>query len=194
MAFLLDKSDFFIPKEGKNTVRILPSWREGNDEEFFLEVPTHYEVTPECRALICRKIRGQECPVDAYATSLILSRNILTKSRGRRMQAVTRYMLNVAPDNGQSVKVWSVSSFLLQDLFTCMIDGGIGDVTDPVHGRNLLIFRAGFNSETRYTIQPQGETSRLRLKHWNQRIYNLDKCFEPPSYEEIMHILEGRVR
>lgn len=191
MAFMLGPSDFFVPKDGVNRVRILPSWDPASHPEFYFEVPTHYEVTPECRALICRKMIGEPCPIEDYIQMLSQSENPTSRERARRMESVVRVMVNVHPVRGTDIKVWSMSENLLQQILSVVIDHGYSNLTHAQKGHNLRVLRAGQGASTRYVVNIDPSPSAITLKGWPERMYNLRDHFQPPTLQEVRTILRG---
>jgi hypothetical protein len=192
MPFMLEKDDFFVPQEGKNVLRILPSWRGDPESEWFLDVPTHYQVTPEARALICRGMVGKHCPVDDFMQSLYQSPLRVDRERATRMAPVRRIMMNVHPYGSEAVKVWSIGERMLQDLLALAVEGGYGDLTDPVRGRYLVLYRLGDGKNTQYSVRAIQSASKVHIRDWHKKMYDLDKYFQPPSAIEMREILRGQ--
>ena len=190
MPFLLEKSDFFIAKEGKNVLRILPSWR-GDNQEFYLEVPTHYNINAQTRALICRRMIRQPCPVCLFIEDLYKTKSHFNVEQAARMAPVNRLMLNVLPQQSRDVKVWSIGERMLHDILSYVVDAGYGDLSDPVKGRDLVLYRTGDGKNTQYTLNVAPLPSTVRLKDWERKLFDLDQFFHPPSAIEMRDILRG---
>jgi len=190
MPFSLELSDFWIPKQGHNPIRILPPY-DPDAGEFFLEVPTHYDVTPQCRALICQRMTHRTCIVERYMAHLLSSRDRASQERALRMKPVSRIQMNVHPLKESRVKVWSVSEATLQKILSLMVDEGYGHLTHYNRGHDLRVTRIGEGPDTRYTLHVRTNPTPVKLVGWVDQLYDLKACFAPPSNEEVWDILQG---
>jgi hypothetical protein len=190
MPFSLELSDFWVPKQGPNAIRILPP-HDPDQGEFFLEVPTHYDVTPQCRALICQKMTHRTCIIERYMAHLLSSRERDSQERALRMKPVNRIQMNIHPLKESRVKIWSVSSGTLQKILSLIVDEGYGNLTHYSRGHDLRVTRTGEGSDTRYTFHVRPNPTSIKLPGWLDQLYDLTAHFRPPSDAEVWDILRG---
>lgn len=179
-----------VMKEGINRLRILPSWR-GPDEDFFLEVLTHYDVTPDVRYLICPMTVGEECPVDRRVARWSQG-DSQQQARAERVAAKSQYLMNVIPiieGVAPEVKLYAAPRTVLFELLSFFTDSEYGDFTDPKEGFDVLINRKGKDLNTRYTVRLARQPSRVRLKDWKSHLIDIDREYRPRSSEEIRRLL-----
>ncbi len=191
MPFTLDRDDFWIPRDGVSLVRILPALAV--EEDFYLEVATHYEVTEECRALICQKMYKTSCLVCRYAAQLRSVRDRDSQARAARMAQRMRTMMNVHPLGTREVKVWSISESTLGKILSIIVDEGVSQLTHPALGRDLRVIRSGEGEDTRYQVQARPRATPVKLHAWEAKLYNLRKEFRPPTNAEVWEILGTRM-
>lgn len=177
-------------KEGLTRLRILPSWR-GADDEFFLEVLQHYDVTPDVKALICPMTVGESCPIDRRVAKWSTG-DSQQQARAERVAARSQFMMNaivIAQDLEPEVKLYQAPRGVLTELLSYYTDPEYGDFTDPREGFDVIIRREGVKLNTKYTVRLARKPSRVPLKDWKDHLINLDKRFQPKPREEILRLL-----
>jgi hypothetical protein len=190
-------NQFYKMKEGLTRLRVLPSWR-GPDEEFFLEVLQHRDVTPDVKVIICPMTVGESCPIDRLVSKLSVG-DSHQQARAERMAAKSEFMMNVIPiAEGNppvklepTVKLYRAPRSVLMELISFYTDGEYGDFTDPKEGYDVLIRRTGQMLNTKYTVRIAKSPSRVPLKEWKSLLINLDKKFEPKPASEIVKLVKG---
>jgi hypothetical protein len=182
-----------VLKEGVNRFRVLPSWR-GPDEEFFLEVMTHYDVTPDVKYLICLQTVGEECPVCKRVARWSLG-DSTQQARAERVGAKSQFMMNVVPiaeGLPPEVKIYAASRGVVYELLGFFTDSEYGNFTDPESGFDVLVTRKGEKLNTKYTVRLARNPSRLRMKGWQAKLIDLDREFRPKSRQEMLTLLGAK--
>ena len=182
-----------VIKEGVNRMRVLPSWR-GPDEEFFLEVLTHYDVTPEVKYLICLQTVGEDCPVCKRVARWSLG-DSHQQARAERVGAKSQFMMNVVPiieGVEPEVKIYAATRGVVYELLGFFTDAEYGNFTDPREGFDVLVTRKGKDMQTRYTVRLARNPSRLRMKDWQEKLIDLDREYRPKSRKEVLTMLGAK--
>lgn len=132
---------FWVPQEGRNSIRILPPKEDGMD--FFVSIYQHWHNGLK-RGYVCQMRQRQEpcyfCEVEDEAVV---------------MRARERYLTNIIdldnPDDG--ILVWNFGSGLLQEMFAYFLDEEWGDLSDPDKGYDLILERSGKGLDTEYRLR-----------------------------------------
>lgn len=175
MPFMLTKEDFFIPGLGMNLVRILPSWR-GEGEDFYLEVPTHYQVSLNTRAAICASMANRPC--------------LLCESGNPQ---VMRFMMNVSIRTRQDrlkVLVWSVSASTMQAILEWVVKHEL-DISDVRGGRALRVYKTSHDPKDPLKLILGVKAQKVSMEKVQPKLYDLDKHMVPPTDEEMRLMLQG---
>lgn len=183
---------FWTPEEGKNKIRILPSWK-GADQEFYREVPTHYDVGPNHRTLMCPRAVEKKCPICDKADRLANSDSARKQARADDLWPSVRIMFNILDrkDPDGTPLVWSASTGTLEELLRFFADADYGDFTHPKEGFDVILVRKGKGQGTRYKVSLARTPSSIGCKGWKEKLHNLDKLFKPLGVAEIKAIMLG---
>ncbi len=182
-----------VIKEGVNRLRVLPSWR-GPDEEFFLEVFTHYDVTPDVKYLICLQTTGQDCPVCKRVARWSLG-DSHQQARAERVGAKSQFMMNVVPlvkDMEPEVKIYAATRGVVYGLLEFFTDAEYGNFTDPREGFDVIVTRKGKELQTRYTVRLARNPTKLTMKGWREKLIDLDREYRPKSRAEILTLIGAK--
>ena len=183
----LGGEDYWSPKEGKNTIRILPPW---NDEGvFFFKGILHYGVQGESSAPVpCRENIGKDCPICEALEG------ITEKEIKRRLVKKTRFYMNII-DRGNiavGVKIYGCSIKQMRQLRSQMEDPDFGDITDPDEGHDVVVEKDSQVNPTMpvYDIRIRPKSAPLDYDDWQEELHILDEVVirdipDEDEYQEI---------
>lgn len=172
------------PAAGKHTYRILPSWRGGEEMQFWHDFSMHFIKTAEsgtkpAAVYICaEKTYGKECEVcAAIKKSMAVSVDDDMTKRLKEALSAQRYLLNVLHLTGpepEKVQVLEVGQGVFESV--CGLISEYGDITDPTDaGTNVIIQREGTGLDTKYTVLPAAKKTSVPKKCLGDALINLDE-------------------
>lgn len=180
----LGGDNYFKPKSGKNTVRILPPWNDSG--VFFFKAIQHYNVA-EHGPVPCNKMRGKDCAICEALKDV-------SKEVARKAYAKPRYYVNVIdrknPEDG--VKIWGMTARNMKKIKSAMEDPDYGDITDPDEGRDIIIeVDDSKKGAPQYEIRPRVKTSEVGVEDWEENLPALDEVVVPnfPSKKEYAELV-----
>lgn len=154
-SYLASEVDFFTPKPGDNTVRILPPTWEGA-KHYGLDLHIHYGIGPDKAAYLCLdKMRGDKCPIceERADASALGDEGAEMAKQLRPRQRVLAWVI----DRSQEAKgplAWSMPAGLDKDIVNCSIDKSTGEILaidDPTAaGYDISFKREGTDERTKY--------------------------------------------
>lgn len=165
----LGGNNYFKPKEGKNTIRVLPAW---NDEGvFFFKASLHYGLREEGGPVPCMSMVDKPC---LACEKLKLQSKEIKRKAGQR----TRFYMNVIdrknPEAG--VLIWGVTPKNMKKIKSIMEDPDYGDITDPDDGRDLTVeVDTSKGGPPSYEIRPRGKTTPVDYDDWEEELHSLDE-------------------
>lgn len=151
------KKIWFRPTDAPAQIRILP-YPHG-DKISLREVYFHYDVGGH-KSLVCPQFSvGDPCPICKLADEF---RNMGGKDNWeifRKLQAKMRVYAPVLVRGKESegVKIWGFGTTIYEDLLKKMIDPDWGDVSDPVHGFDLVVNQIPVGAPGNDTSYPKPE-------------------------------------
>lgn len=203
-SYLLSEVQLFKPKEGENTVRIMPpTWEdvEKYGTGWELGVYVHYGIGPDEGAYLCLdKMKGEDCPVCAAR------RDAADEEEEKAFRPSYRPLCWVIDRDNEKAgpMIWSMPVTMFKDINARSVDKKGGTpilIDDPEEGFDLVFNREGSGLKTKYTgIEVVREASPL---HDNEKQQNrwLDYITEHPlpdvlnfyDADHIEKVLFGRV-
>lgn len=148
------------PATGKHTYRVLPSWRGGDEKQFWHDFGQHFIRTQEsadkvAAVYVCaEKTYGKPCEVcAAIRKSLAVSSDDKMSETLKKAFSNQRYLLNVLHLTGpepDKVQIMEVGQGVFDSI--CEMVGEYGDITDPNGGSDIVIKREGSGIDTKYTV------------------------------------------
>lgn len=151
--YLKGEVEYFSPKAGDNTVRVLPPTWEGA-RHYGLDLFLHYGIGPDESAYLCPdKMNGDKCPLcEERATASGAGEEDLAKA----LQPKGRVLVWVI-DRKESSKgplIWSMPAGLDKDIVNAAVDkstGEIYNIDDPSeNGYDVYFKREGEGIKTKY--------------------------------------------
>jgi hypothetical protein len=189
-------ANFYSWIEGRNILRILPPW-EGS-EDITRIFGKHWGLGSEGKInVFCPKqCFGEPCPI-CEQLSILWKRNPSEEQKEwlRRVGAAPRYYANVVdmnnPDEGPQIA--ELPKTVMEEIWNIMLDDevGLGDISNPDKGYDLIIDKTGKGLSTRYTIRAKRTPSAIDKSYVDQ-VVNLDTFVKTESYENLRLIWEGK--
>ena len=172
------KGLFLIPKEGKNTLRIVP-WKD----VFFFKAILHYGFKraggTRDMAYPCLLMFGKKsCPICDYHESLSKSGSENKQKLASRIRGVTKYYVNILDRDrvSEGIKIYGFGMKMMRTLKGYLEDEDYGDITDPEEGRDIIITREGTTfTNTSYDIRVRAKSSLLDYDGWEDEIHDLEE-------------------
>jgi hypothetical protein len=166
MAAKKSRQNTLKPQPGKHTYRLLPSWRGGDDKQFWHDFAMHFIKTPEsagkpAAVYVCsEKTFGKPCEICEAAKKLMaVSTSDEQSKQLKEALSAQRYLVNVLHLTGtepEKVQIMEVGQGVFEAI--CGLIGEYGDVTDLNEGTDLIINRTGTGLDTKYTVMPAAKS------------------------------------
>ena len=200
------KIDRWEPKEGENSIRVLPhstDYFKGTVAEFVYDYLIHYNLGSEKKtAAVCAKTGNPnvKCPICEASSGFYRSSDEKDKELAHDLYHRRRYLANILDLNNleKGVQVYEFGPTVYNKLMKYVASGLFGDILDLEQGRNIILSKTipGGNSRmTSYDIMVSPEKSSITKSlpaDYAQKIDDLGKIVpKPKSYEELKAILEG---
>ena len=192
-----DKSLFWKPSVGKQTIRIVPS--KFNKSTPFSELYFHYGIGKP--VMISPINWGEKDPIVEFAKQLRKTDNPENWKLAKKIEPKVRYFAPVVVrgQEDQGVKLWQFGKEVYQDFLNMAADEEIGDFTDIAQGRDIKLTTVGPEvTGTPYnktSIGPSLKTSALAVTE--DKVQSLlenqadpMKVFKPLSYDEMKTALQ----
>jgi len=129
------------PKEGDQTIRILPA----SDGDPFKQFHFHYNVGKN-PGILCPKANfGEECPICNFASQLwrdgVQNNDETAKREAKKLFVRKRFFspILVRGEENEGVRVWSYGKMAYETLLGYVIDPDYGDITDPESGTDIVL-------------------------------------------------------
>lgn len=183
---------WWTPAEGKNVVRIMPSW-QGPSGLWYAEIVTHYDVGPNKKSVACLKCFDQECPVCHVLEQLCSSNKATDQTLASRMMGNKIYYVNAGVPNKPDgvVKPWRMGEKFFLDILSIYTNGEYGDFTHPKRGYDITFVRKGTGLQTRYSNILPTRPRPLQIEDWKLKLKNLTTFVKPYTRREIRAFLAG---
>ena len=181
MAAKKSRQNTLKPQPGTHAYRILPSWRGGDDKQFWHDFAMHFiknkgETKPAAVYICSDKTFGKPCEVCEAAKKLmaVSTNDDMTKQLKEALSA-QRYLLNVLHLTGTEpgkVQIMEVGQGVFESI--CGLIGEYGDITDLNEGTDIKITRTGTGLDTKYTVMPAAKSKPVPASILGQ-LPNLDE-------------------
>ena len=186
-------TQFWTPKEGANTIRILPPWRPDGDE-FWEEAGSHWSVGPGNKMFYCpNKTNGASCYLCEVVEDLLTSEYEEDLDKASRMKARTSILYNIVdlkePEVG--VQVYRSGVKVFEQLLQYASDSEWGDFTDPDEGFDVVIRRTGEGISTQYSVALKRSPSPIQDPNWLDQLKDLHSLVQFATEAEMKAALEG---
>jgi hypothetical protein len=198
-SYLQTDLQMFKPKEGENTIRILP--RSG-EPYWELPIHVHFGVGPDEATYLCLKeMKGEECPVcEARLGAADKEESDAMRPKGRAL-----CWLIDRNDQKSGPQLWAMPGRMFRDLRGREVDrrhGGVIKIDDPEEGYDITFSRTGTGNRTAYeSIEVDRESSPIHQNEKQQEAWldyvvdhALDDVLNYYEAEYIGKVMTGRAR
>lgn len=147
-SYLKPGTPMFKPKEGENTIRILPSTWEEPDWDYTIQ--SHYGVGPDNARYLCLKMKNEDCPVCEAKINAADKEEAdqLTPSKGAICWVIDRDNEKAGP------QLWAIPfSKVRNEIYSRSTDKKTRApilVDDPEEGYDITFIRSGTGLKTEY--------------------------------------------
>jgi len=187
----------FTPAVGKHQIRVLPS--AYNKSNPFKELVFHYGIGAK-NTMIALSNFGEKDPIVEFSQGLRKSSVKedwqLAKKLEPKMRVYVPVIVRGEEDKG--VLLWGFGKQVYMDLLTFIEDEDIGDFTDPIQGRDIILEVQGkettglsyntSNVRVKTKITPLSEDA-AKVKQWLTTQPDPTAQFKKYSYEEMKNAL-----
>jgi len=193
------KKDYWSPKPGKNTLRILPNWDGDPEGDFYRETGYHRKLgTARDKSVVCLLREGSDrCPVCEQVRDLYKTKNAEDKELAKDIKVQTRILYNIIDldDVNKGIQVWMSGVDVLEQILAYCANLKYGWIPDPENGRNIdVVFTEGKNTKSgynEYNVQPDPDRSAIADPEWLLQMVDLNSLVKPTSIEDV-EILLGK--
>ncbi len=188
-------SIFWRPKDGEQTIRILPT----SDGDPFKDFWFHYNLGDNPGFLSPKKNFGEEDPLDSFVRELFNEGTDDSIKMAKNLMARQRFFspVLVRGEEGQGVKVWGYGKMAYEKLLSLVLNPEYGDITDPEQGTDLVIHYGKPAGATfpQTKITPRRKSTPLvdeptRSEELMESIPDFNDLFDRKSPEQVGQILE----
>ncbi len=132
---------FWRPTVGKQQIRIVPSAFNSNNP--FTELKFYYGITN--KVMISPLNFGDKDPIASFASKLREEYNKENYVLAKKLDPKTRIFapVIVRGEEDKGVRLWQFGKLIYEELLSLAVDEEIGDYTDIVNGRDLIIETVG---------------------------------------------------
>jgi len=193
------KKDYWSPKPGKNSLRILPNWDGDPEGDFYRETGYHRKLgTARDKSVVCLLREGfDRCPVCEMVRELYKTKNAEDKELAKDVKVQTRILYNIIDldDASKGVQVWMSGVDVLEQILAYCANPKYGWIPDPENGRNIdVVFTEGKNTKSgynEYNIQPDPDRSVIADSEWLIQMVDLNSLVKLTPIEEVEVLLGG---
>ena len=193
-----DKSLFWKPSVGKQTIRIVPS--KFNKSTPFSELYFHYGIGKP--VMISPTNWGEKDPIVEFAKQLRKTDNPENWKLAKKLEPKVRYFAPVVVRGMESegVKLWQFGKELYSTFLQMAMDDEVGDYTDIVNGRDIKLNTEGpevtgtpYNRTTASTSMKNTAASEdaSQVEKWLEDQVNAIDVFKRVSFEEMKEALQS---
>jgi hypothetical protein len=193
-----DKSLFWKPSVGKQTIRIVPS--KFNKSTPFSELYFHYGIGKP--VMISPINWGEKDPIVEFAKQLRKTDNPENWKLAKKLEPKVRYFAPVVVRGmeGEGVKLWQFGKELYSAFLQMAMDDEVGDYTDIVNGRDIKLNTEGpevtGTPYNRTTASPSMKNTTAsedasQVEKWLEDQVNAIDVFKRVSFEEMKEALQS---
>lgn len=209
--------DFLKIPEGKTRIRILPA--KNPENPFYVETIQHgWKIDGKYRSITCRKVVGEDCPMDEFISELWAEHNKTCKVNqwdgkkkstpyselARELKGKEKYYMNIVNRADESkVLILGAAKTLFGSILSYMIsmdettgEPEYGDITDLKEGRDFVIEAikkpgASFVTYEQSKIAPKVTVAGKpdQILAWTEKMHDLQALVTPTPVEEIEKIV-----
>jgi len=193
-----EKSLFWKPSVGKQTIRIVPS--KFNKSTPFSELYFHYGIGKP--VMISPINWGEKDPIVEFAKQLRKTDNPENWKLAKKLEPKVRYFAPVVVRGmeGEGDKLWQFGKELYSAFLQMAMDDEVGDYTDIVNGRDIKLNTEGpevtGTPYNRTTASPSMKNTAAsedasQVEKWLEDQVNAIDVFKRVSFEEMKEALQS---
>jgi hypothetical protein len=184
------------PEPGKQQVRIVPY--KHNKDNPFLELYFHYDFGK--KTILSPMTYGRPDPIVDFSEKLKTTGNSDDWKLGKKLEPKMRCYapVLVRGKEHEGVKFWGFGKQVYTELLGFIADPDYGDVTDPMHGRDIVIEFVPAENAASYpktTIRVKPNTSPITddkaVLSKLSETPDINSIFKEPTFEELKGHLEN---
>lgn len=191
-----DESMFWSPKEGEQTVRIVPYIHERSDS--FRRFYYHYDIAE--KPFVSPISFGQRDPIVDFAKKLQNESGDkeswkFAKNLEPKMRVYLPVLVRGLEHKG--VLFWGFTEKVYKDLAKFLVSGEYGDISDLQNGRDIVIDytprRGNSYPETKVWVKPNTSPAFIDNSVGDkiQEMSNIESILKAPTEEELTEMLEA---
>lgn len=191
------QNNLWKPEPGKQQIRIVPYQHDRANP--FQELYFHYDLGK--KNFLSPITYGNSDPVVEFAEKLKTSGNSDEWKLGKKLEPKMRCYVPiiVRGQESEGVKFWGFGKTVYTELLGFIADPDYGDITDPMHGRDIVVEFTPADGPGQYpktAIRVKPNTTPLTEdKNIAERIAqqqpDLKVIFKEPTYDELKEALES---
>jgi len=188
-------SVFWRPKDGEQTIRILPT----ADGDPFKDFWFHYNLGNNPGFLSPKKNFGEDDPLDSFVRELFNESTDDSIKMAKNLMARQRFFspVLVRGEEDQGVKIWGYGKMAYEKLLSLVLNPEYGDITDPGEGTDLVVHYGKPAGATfpQTKITPRRKSTPLvedtqQAEAFLQSIPEFTDLFERKTPDQVRQILE----
>lgn len=195
-----DNSQFrWVPADGKNQVRVVPSVE--NPDNPFTELFFYNKLSKF--PILALTNFGEQDPVEEFIETLRSTDDKDNWSLSGKISARPRYFVPVIVrgEEDKGVRIWSISATVYKALLSLAADEEVGDFTDIVNGRDLIVEKtppttAGGFADIAVRVKlkstPLSE-NKEEVKKWLKEQPKPLELFQKPTYDWLKKQLKSYI-
>ena len=197
-AYLSSELPMFTPREGTNTIRIVPPRADDEDADMLgVDILYYYMQGRTYLSPATLDSAPSDPALDAYNMAKQANDEVLQEAINPTRRTLM-YILDFADDTENGVmKVWTCPNTVVGEMLACaknLRTGEIVPIEDPDEGRIIFFERVGTGMSTKYKSFQLDEGPFPLAEELSEEIQTFRSILEIPSVGEIEDIVKGVVR
>ena len=190
-----NKTVFWRPEDGEQTIRILPP----SDGDPFKEFWFHYNLGKNPGFLSPKKNFGESDPLDDFIRQLYKDGSEESVKMAKNLSARQRFFsaVIVRGEEDKGPRLWGFGKMAYKELLNLVLNPDYGDITDVAEGTDLVI-NYGKPAGAQFpqtAITPRRRPSALsenedEVRTWLDSIPAFDDVFERKTAEQVQVMLD----
>jgi gp32 DNA binding protein like len=194
--------DTFTPKEGDNTLRVLPAGWEGSDD-YAYQVWIHYGIGADESSYLClRKMKDETCPICQEVARMKADGET---EDAKRIDCKERFICWVIDrsDRDETPALYSMPATVYKDINALCYSSKSGKaifIDNPDDGYDIIVRRTGTKRNTRYLPQVDREATAVtddpdkykELEEWVQD-NQVPECLQFFDADYLEKALSGEI-
>lgn len=190
-----NKSAFWKPEDGEQTIRLLPT----ADGDPFKQYWFHYNLGKNPGFLSPKKNFGENDPLDDFIRQLYKDGSDESVKMAKNLSARQRFFspVLVRGEEGEGVRLWGYGKMAYKELLNLVLNPEYGDITDVNEGTDLVI-NYGKPAGAQFpqtTITPRRRPSALakteeEIHSYLDQVPDYATVFERKTPQEVQAMLD----